>query len=44
MKITFEYFTEGLGWPLSLVLVGFALMGIGYMAFYLNKKYMRFNN
>lgn len=40
LKITAEYFTEGLGWPLSLVLAGFALIGIGYLSFYLNRKYI----
>lgn len=39
-KITSEYFTSGFGWALSLIFVGFALMGIGYLAFYLNKKYL----
>ena len=40
LKITGEYFTSGFGWALSLIIVGFALMGIGYFAFYLNKKYI----
>ena len=40
MKITQEYFTSGFGWALSLIVVGFAVMGIGYFAFYLNKKYI----
>ncbi len=40
LKITSEYFKEGLGWPLSLVLAGFALIAVGYLAFYLNKKYI----
>jgi len=40
LKITNEYFTTGFGWALSLIVVGFALMGIGYFAFYLNKKYI----
>lgn len=39
-KITAEYFQESLGWPLTLVIAGFALIGIGYLAFYLNKKYI----
>lgn len=39
-KITGEYFQDSLGWPLALVLAGFALMGIGYLTFYLNKKYI----
>jgi hypothetical protein len=40
MKITGEYFSMGLGWPLSLILLGFVLMGVGYLTFYLNKKYI----
>jgi hypothetical protein len=38
-KITVEYFKDSFGWPLSLVLIGFALMGIGYGAFHLNSEY-----
>ena len=40
VKITAEYFTEGLGWPLSLVLAGLTMMGIGYFSLYLSKKYI----
>lgn len=40
LKITNEYFTSGFGWALSLIVVGFALIGVGYFAFYLNKKYI----
>ncbi len=40
LKITNEYFTSGFGWALSLIFVGFALIGVGYLAFYLNKKYI----
>ena len=39
-KITGEYFTSGFGWAFSLIIVGFALMGIGYFALYVNKKYI----
>ena len=39
-KITGEYFTSGFGWAFSLIIIGFALMGVGYLAFYLNKKYI----
>ncbi len=39
-KITTEYFREGLGWPLSLVIIGFALIGVGYLTVYLNKRYL----
>jgi hypothetical protein len=40
LKITPEYFSNTLGWPLALVLAGFSLIGIGYGSFYLNKKYL----
>jgi uncharacterized membrane protein len=40
MKLTFEYFSDSLGWPLSLVIVGLALIFSGYYAVYLNKKYI----
>lgn len=40
LKITYAYFTSGFGWALSLIIAGFALIGIGYGAFYLNKKYI----
>lgn len=39
LKITGQYFSEGLGWPLALVLAGFALMGVGYFAVRMNKRY-----
>ncbi len=40
LKITDEYFRSGFGWALSLIFMGFALIAIGYGAFYLNKKYI----
>ena len=39
--ITARYFAQSLGWPFSLVLAGFALIGIGYLAVYLNRKYLK---
>ena len=41
LKITTEYFQRGFGWPLSLVIAGFSLIAIGYLAFYLNRKYLK---
>lgn len=40
LKITGEYFTSGLGWPLALVLAGLMLIAVGYMSFYLKDKYI----
>ncbi|OGY09669.1 MAG: hypothetical protein A2782_03025 [Candidatus Blackburnbacteria bacterium RIFCSPHIGHO2_01_FULL_43_15b] len=39
LKITVEYFSEGLGWPISLMLAGLGLIGIGYLSFYINSRY-----
>lgn len=40
LKITGEYFSSGLGWPLALVIAGLALIGVGYMSISLKKKYL----
>ncbi len=40
LKITSEYFTEGFGWPLSLVLCGLAFIAVGYYTYHLNQKYL----
>lgn len=40
VKVTGEYFSDSLGWPLTLVLAGLALIGIGYLTVYLGKKYI----
>lgn len=40
LRMTHEYFSSGFGWALSLIFAGFALIAIGYGAFYLNKKYI----
>lgn len=40
-KLTSEYFQDSLGWPLMLVLAGFLLIGVGYLVFYLNNKYLK---
>ena len=40
LKLTSEYFQEGLGWPLALVVAGLLIMGVGYYAVRLNKKYL----
>jgi hypothetical protein len=39
IKITGEYFSEGLGWPTSLVFAGMALIVVGYMTVWLKGKY-----
>lgn len=37
--ITNEYFTDSIGWPVSLVLIGFVIIGLGYASISLNRKY-----
>jgi len=39
--ITNEYFTDSLGWPLSLVLLGFVFIGFSYASIEINKKYIK---
>ena len=40
LKITSEYFSAGLGWPLALVIAGLAMIGAGYMSLSIKKKYL----
>jgi hypothetical protein len=42
-KITGEYFSNSIGWPTALILVGFTLVGVGYLTVYLNQKYISRN-
>ncbi len=39
-KITAEYFADSLQWPVMLILGGFLIMGVGYLVYFLNKKYI----
>jgi hypothetical protein len=38
--ITGKYFANSLGWPISLVLLGFIFIGLGYSSFRIGKKYI----
>ncbi|MBI2028019.1 MAG: DUF2157 domain-containing protein [Candidatus Levybacteria bacterium] len=38
LKLTAEYFSKSIGWPVSLIIAGLIIMGIGYMSFELNKR------
>jgi hypothetical protein len=40
-KITAEYFSEGVGWPMALIFCGFMMIGIGYLAFWINQNYLK---
>lgn len=39
--ITGEYFANSLGWPISLVILGFVFIGLGYSSLTINKKYIQ---
>ena len=38
LKLTAEYFSNVIGWPLALIASGFLLIGIGYGTFIINKR------
>jgi len=38
--ITGEYFADSLGWPISLVILGFVIIGLGYGSVTLNKRFI----
>lgn len=38
-KITGEYFADSLGWPLALIVAGFAMIAVGSLFVRLNRKY-----
>lgn len=40
LKITAEYFSQGLGWPLALVIAGLLLIVIGYVSFNIHRRYL----
>lgn len=40
IKITAEYFEDSLGWAFSLVIIGFMLMGVAYLAVRVNQRYV----
>jgi hypothetical protein len=40
VKITSEYFSDSLGWPLALVISGMMLMGVGYLTLRLKRRYL----
>lgn len=39
-KMTAKYFSDSIGWPLSLIAIGFAVICVGYVTLYLNQKYI----
>lgn len=40
LKITSKYFADSVNWAFMLIVIGFLIIGIGYLVFYLNKKYI----
>jgi hypothetical protein len=40
IKITGEYFADTIGWPIALIFAGFAVIGVGFVAYYINKEYI----
>lgn len=44
LKITAEYFSTGLGWPLAVVLAGLLIMAVGYVSVYVNRRYIKSDN
>ena len=41
IKLTSEYFADTIGWPVALIIVGFLVIGVGYMTYQINKKFIR---
>lgn len=39
-KLTFKYFVDSIGWPVALIFAGFMVIAVGYLTFYLNKKFI----
>ncbi len=35
-----KYFSHSIGWAMVLVIAGFAIIGVGYLTYYLNRKYI----
>jgi uncharacterized membrane protein len=40
IKLTSKYFVNSIGWPVALIAVGLLVIGVGYVTFYLNKKFI----
>lgn len=39
--ITSEYFADSVGWPISLVVLGFIFIALGYLSVVINRKYIK---
>ncbi|MFA7302490.1 MAG: DUF2157 domain-containing protein [Candidatus Paceibacterota bacterium] len=40
INLTSQYFVDSIGWPVALIAIGFLIIGVGYLAFYLNKRFV----
>lgn len=40
VNLTSKHFVDSIGWPMALMGVGFLVIGVGYVTFYLNKKFI----
>lgn len=40
-RLTTEYFSRSLGWPLALIIAGLAIIGAGYFSFEVSKRYFK---
>lgn len=40
IKLTSKYFVDSIGWPVALIVIGFFVIGVGYMTYYLNKRFI----
>lgn len=41
IRITAQYFSNVIGWPIALIFMGIVVIGLGYLAVYINKKYIK---
>lgn len=41
IKVSGEYFSNSLGWPLAVVIAGLLMIAVGYLSVYLNRKYIK---
>jgi uncharacterized membrane protein YczE len=41
IRITAQYFSNITGWPIALIFIGIVIIGLGYLAIYINKKYIK---
>lgn len=39
-KLTSEYFADTVGWSVALVVIGFLIIGVGSLTYYVNKKFI----